>query len=117
MPSLPRPKSFKKTRLPSKPSWLFFLKSAKDVIASPSAAISDVKARDGIVNVVRETRRLQLAIDTVINSPDARAEGFGQVNGPRLSLMASEVSDPLTLKPALTPMLTGPLHACPPRPN
>jgi len=29
-----------------------------------------------------------LAIDTVINSPNARAEGFGQVNGPRLALMA-----------------------------
>ncbi|MEG1770994.1 MAG: taurine ABC transporter permease, partial [Comamonas sp.] len=40
-----------------------------------------------------ETRRLQLAIDTVVNSPDARAEGFGQINAARLSLMASQVSD------------------------
>ena len=52
-----------------------------------------VKARDGIINTALETRRLQLAIDTVINSPDARAEGFGQLNGGRLSLMASQVSD------------------------
>ncbi|GAA4430026.1 ABC transporter substrate-binding protein [Acidovorax lacteus] len=70
-----------------------FAKGAKEVIANPAAAIEHVKARDGIVNVQLETRRLQLAIDTVINSPDARAEGFGQVNPGRLSLMASQVSD------------------------
>ncbi|MFN3375865.1 MAG: ABC transporter substrate-binding protein [Burkholderiaceae bacterium] len=70
-----------------------FAKGAKEVIAHPAAAIEYVKARDGIVNVPLETRRLQLAIDTVINSPDARAEGFGQVNPGRLSLMASQVSD------------------------
>jgi len=70
-----------------------FTKGAKDVIANPAAAIADVKARDGIINVELETRRLQLAIDTVINSPSAREEGFGQIKGPRLSLMASQVSD------------------------
>ncbi|MBY0409442.1 MAG: taurine ABC transporter permease, partial [Burkholderiaceae bacterium] len=60
--------------------------------------IDSVKARDGIVNVPLETRRLQLAIDTVINSPDARAEGFGQVQPARLSLMASQVSDAFNTK-------------------
>ncbi|MEY4662777.1 MAG: hypothetical protein RLZZ239_1250 [Pseudomonadota bacterium] len=75
-----------------------FTKGAKDVIANPAAAIETVKARDGIINVELETRRLQLAIDTVINSPSARAEGFGQVNGPRLTLMASQVSDAFSTK-------------------
>lgn len=75
-----------------------FTKGVKDVIANPAAAIADVKARDGIVNVELETRRLKLAIDTVINSPNARAEGFGQVDGPRLSLMASQVSDAFNTK-------------------
>jgi NitT/TauT family transport system substrate-binding protein len=75
-----------------------FSKGAKDVMANPAAAIADVKARDGIVNVPLETRRLQLAIDTVINSPDARAEGFGQLKAPRLSLMASQVSDAFATK-------------------
>ena len=70
-----------------------FTKGMKDVIANPAQAIADVKARDGIINTELETRRLKLAIDTVINSPDARAEGFGQVNPGRLSLMASQVSD------------------------
>ena len=75
-----------------------FTKGAKDVMADPVKAIETVKARDGIINTELETRRLKLAIDTVINSPDARAEGFGQVKGPRLSLMASQVSDAFNTK-------------------
>jgi len=75
-----------------------FTKGAKDVITDPAKAIESVKARDGIINVALETRRLQLAIDTVINSPSARAEGFGQINGPRLTLMASQVSDAFNTK-------------------
>ena len=39
-----------------------------------------------------------MAIDAVIASPDARAEGFGQVNPGRLSLMASQVSDAFNTK-------------------
>ena len=80
-----------------------FTKGAKDVMANPTAAINDVKARDGILNVPLEIRRLQLAIDTVINSPDARAEGFGQLKGPRLSLMASQVSDAFGTKTRVNP--------------
>ena len=80
-----------------------FAKGAKDVISNPTAAIADVKARDGIVNTELETRRLKLAIDTVINSPNARAEGFGQVNAPRLSLMDSQVSDAFNTKTRVNP--------------
>jgi NitT/TauT family transport system substrate-binding protein len=75
-----------------------FTKGAKEVIANPAAAIEHVRARDGIVNVALETRRLQLAIDTVVNSADARAEGFGQAKPGRLSLMASQVSDAFNTK-------------------
>ncbi|MDM7941558.1 MAG: ABC transporter substrate-binding protein [Hydrogenophaga sp.] len=70
-----------------------FAKGAKDAMANPTAAIETVKARDGIINVPLETRRLQLAIDAVVASPDARKEGFGQVVPGRLALMASQVSD------------------------
>jgi NitT/TauT family transport system substrate-binding protein len=80
-----------------------FAKGMKDVIGNPAAAIGDVKARDGIINVELETRRLKLAIDTVINSSNARAEGFGQVNGPRLALMASQVSDAFATKTRVNP--------------
>jgi NitT/TauT family transport system substrate-binding protein len=75
-----------------------FAKGAKEVIADPAKAIEAVKARDGIINTQLEVRRLQLAIDTVINSPSAREEGFGQVKAPRLALMASQVSDAFKTK-------------------
>ena len=72
--------------------------SPKIIKENPAAAIADVKARDGIINTELETRRLQLAIDTVINSPSAREEGFGQIKAPRLTLMASQVSDAFSTK-------------------
>jgi NitT/TauT family transport system substrate-binding protein len=75
-----------------------FARGVKDVVANPKAAIADVKERDGIINAELETRRLQLAIDTVINTPNAHAEGFGQVSGPRMTLMASQVSDAFNTK-------------------
>ncbi|MEY4713288.1 MAG: hypothetical protein RIS88_2738 [Pseudomonadota bacterium] len=80
-----------------------FTKGAKDVIANPAAAIEHVKQRDGIINTELETRRLKLAIDTVINSADARAEGFGQLNPGRLALMASQVSDAFNTKTRINP--------------
>ena len=80
-----------------------FAQGAKEVMANPTAAIAHVKARDGIVNVPLETRRLQLAIDTVIASPDARQEGFGQIVPSRLSLMASQVSDAYGTKTRVNP--------------
>ena len=75
-----------------------FTRGVKDVIADPAKAIEAVKARDGIINTELETRRLKLAIDTVINSSDAHKEGFGQINPPRLALMASQVSDAFNTK-------------------
>lgn len=75
-----------------------FAKGAKEVMANPDASIQYVKARDGIINEALEKRRLRMAIDAVVASPDARAEGFGQVNPARLSLMASQVSDAFNTK-------------------
>ena len=80
-----------------------FLKGAREVIANPAMAIESVKARDGIINTALETRRLKLAIDTVINSPSARAEGFGTVEPGRLALMASQVSDAFATKTRVDP--------------
>ena len=97
------PKMIKENPAAVKAFLVAFAKGAKDTIADPAAAIAHVKARDGIINVALETRRLQLAIDTVINSPNARAEGFGEVNGPRLSLMASQVSDAFNTKTRVNP--------------
>ena len=92
------PKMIRENPAAVKAFLLAFTKGVKDVIAKPEAAIADVKARDGIINSELETRRLKLAIDTVINSPDAHNEGFGQLNPARLSLMASQVSDAFNTK-------------------
>ena len=80
-----------------------FTKGIKEVMANPDPAIEYVKARDGIINVALETRRLQLAVDSVVASPDARKEGFGQINPGRLSLMASQVSDAYATKNRVDP--------------
>ena len=80
-----------------------FTRGMKDVLANPAAAIAYVKERDGIVNTDLETRRLKLTIDTVVNSPDARAEGFGAAVPGRLSLMASQVSDAFATKTRVNP--------------
>ena len=72
-------------------------------MAHPEASVQHVKERDGIINVELETRRLKLAIDSVINSPDARAEGFGKVVPGRLALMASQVSDAFLTKTRIDP--------------
>ena len=80
-----------------------FTKGAKEVMAKPDDAIQYVKARDGIINTELETRRLKLAINAVVASPDARAEGFGQLRGPRLALMASQVADSFNTKNRINP--------------
>jgi NitT/TauT family transport system substrate-binding protein len=92
------PKLIKENPAAVKAFLLAFTKGAKDVMAKPEVAIQYVKNRDGIINVDLEERRLRMAIDSVINSPDARAEGFGQINPGRMSLMASQVSDAFNTK-------------------
>jgi NitT/TauT family transport system substrate-binding protein len=80
-----------------------FARGMKDVMARPEEAIQSVKARDGIINTELETRRLKMCLDSVVNSPDARAEGFGQVVPQRLALMASQVSDAFGTKTRVNP--------------
>ncbi|MDB5899331.1 MAG: putative type nitrate/sulfonate/bicarbonate transport system, periplasmic component [Ramlibacter sp.] len=80
-----------------------FARGAREVMANPDAAVEYIKQRDGIINVDLEKRRLRMAINDVIDSPDARAEGFGQVNPGRLALMASQVSDAFATKTRVNP--------------
>jgi NitT/TauT family transport system substrate-binding protein len=80
-----------------------FSKGMKDVIADPKAAVATVKARDGIVNEELELRRLKLCLDATVLTADAKAEGFGNVLAPRLSLMASQVSDAYATKERVNP--------------
>ena len=80
-----------------------FVKGAKEAMAKPDEAVAYLKARDGIIDVALESRRLKLAIDSVVASPDARAEGFGQAVPGRLALMASQVSDAFNTKTRVDP--------------
>ncbi len=80
-----------------------FTKGMKDVIADPKAAIATLKARDGLVDTALEERRLKLALDATVLTPDARSEGFGAVMAPRLSLMGSQVSDAFATKERVNP--------------
>jgi len=70
-----------------------FAKASRDVMANPEAAIKVLKERDGLIDEKLELRRLKLAIASAIATPHAKAEGYGQVYSPRLTLMASQVSD------------------------
>jgi len=97
------PKLIKENPQAVKAFLLAFAKGAKEVMAKPDDAIEFVKARDGIINVELEKRRLRMAIDAVVASPDARAEGFGQVVPGRLALMASQVSDAFSTKTRVDP--------------
>ena len=82
-----------------------FSKGMRDVISDPRGSIATVKARDGIIDTALEERRLRLALDASVLTPDARAEGFGMALGPRLSLMASQVSDAYGTKERVNPDL------------
>ncbi len=97
------PKMIKENPAAVKAFLLAFTKGIKEVMANPDPSIDYVKARDGIINVDLEKRRLRMAIDAVVASPDARAEGFGQAVPGRMALMASQVSDAYGTKTRIDP--------------
>jgi len=80
-----------------------FARGAAEVIADPAASIEYVRQRDGIINVPLEERRLRLALEASVQTADARAEGFGRVDPPRLTLMASQVSDAFQTETTIDP--------------
>jgi NitT/TauT family transport system substrate-binding protein len=78
-------------------------RATKDVVANPDAHIQYVKQRDGLIDEKLELRRLKLAIESSIATPDARAEGFGDIARPRLALMASQVATAFNTKDRIDP--------------
>ena len=75
-----------------------FAQGAKEAIANPEAAIASLKAKDGLVNAPLEVKRLNLTIETAIDSQGARAEGFGRLRPERLQKMAEQVASAYTTK-------------------
>ncbi|HVL56831.1 MAG TPA: ABC transporter substrate-binding protein [Burkholderiaceae bacterium] len=75
-----------------------FTRATRDVLADPEGHVKYVKQRDPIIDEALELRRLKLAIQSTIATPDAKADGFGDINPERLALMASQVSETFALK-------------------
>jgi len=65
----------------------------KDTIADPKAAITYVKARDGIIDSAIEERRLRLFLDNFIATPNARRQGLGDVDPARLRSNIVQITD------------------------
>jgi NitT/TauT family transport system substrate-binding protein len=80
-----------------------FTKGMKDVLADPDGAIKYVKERDALVDEALEKRRMRLAIDTVIATPTAKADGVGSVQPARLNDMVAQVSAAFELKNPVKP--------------
>ncbi|MGP9766227.1 ABC transporter substrate-binding protein [Halomonas sp. AOP13-D3-9] len=80
-----------------------FNRALGDTIADPEAAIEYVKNRDGLINVEMETRRLKLAIDGVVDTPEVRENGVGGVDDQRLEQSIQLVADAYELESIPTP--------------
>ncbi len=75
-----------------------FTKGMKDVLADPDGSIRYVKERDALIDETLEKRRMKLAIDSVIVTPEAKANGLGDVTPTRLADMVTQVSQAFEIK-------------------
>ena len=80
-----------------------FTKGMQDVLADPDASIKYVKERDALIDETLEKRRMKLAIESVIATPDAKTEGIGGVTAARLNDMVTQVSSAFELKNPVKP--------------
>ena len=70
----------------------------KDVLADPDGSIRYVKERDALIDETLEKRRMKLALDSVIVTPEAKANGLGDVTPTRLADMVTQVSQAFEIK-------------------
>ncbi|WP_447554491.1 ABC transporter substrate-binding protein [Vreelandella sp. EE22] len=70
-----------------------FNRALKETLEDPEAAIEYVQNRDDLIDVDMETRRLRLALDSVVNTPDARQNGVGDVDEERLEQAINLVAE------------------------
>jgi NitT/TauT family transport system substrate-binding protein len=74
-------------------------KGIRDVIQNPDAAIDQVlKGRDPLIDATLEKRRLRLALDTVVATPNTRANGVGDIDRPRFAVTVVKVAEAFNLK-------------------
>lgn len=75
-----------------------FTKGMKEVLADSDASIKFVKERDALIDETLEKRRMKLAIESVIATPEAKRDGLGGVTPQRLDSMVTQVSSAFEVK-------------------
>jgi len=70
-----------------------FNKALKEVIADPAASIAYVKERDPLINVEQETRRLKLALESSVITPEVKNIGLGAVTPDRMQRSLAETAE------------------------
>jgi NitT/TauT family transport system substrate-binding protein len=73
-------------------------KGVRDVLANPDESIKYVKERDPLIDEALERRRLKLAIDMVIATPEFKSSGIGAVNKLKLEDTVAQVVSAFGLK-------------------
>ena len=74
-----------------------FNKALKEVSANPAAAIAYVKERDPLINADLETRRLKLALDSSVVTPEVKLNGLGAVTPERMQRSIAETAEAYAL--------------------
>ncbi|MBS0348001.1 MAG: ABC transporter substrate-binding protein [Proteobacteria bacterium] len=74
-----------------------FNKALKETIAKPEAAVPAVKERDPLIDAGLETRRLKLAIESSIVTPEVKQIGLGAVTPDRLKRSMAETAEAYAL--------------------
>lgn len=74
------------------------VRGIREVLADPEAAVQYVRARDPLIDVGLELRRLKMAIDVSMATPAAKSSGIGAVNKLRLEESTAAVVTAFGLK-------------------
>ncbi|MGM0615895.1 MAG: ABC transporter substrate-binding protein [Pseudomonadota bacterium] len=74
-----------------------FNRALGETLDDPDAAIDYVRKRDELIDLEMETRRLKLALDSVVDTPDARENGVGDIDTQRLAEAIQLVGDAYSL--------------------
>lgn len=75
-----------------------FNKAVQETLADPVSAAQYVKAQDALIDLPLETRRLKLAFDQLVVTPETKKIGLGDVDGKRLENSIHEVVAAFELK-------------------
>ncbi|GAA5167195.1 ABC transporter substrate-binding protein [Viridibacterium curvum] len=74
-----------------------FNKALKETIANPDAAAEFVKKQDALVDLPLETRRLKMALSSVVVTPEAKSVGLGGVTADRMARSLKETAEAYAL--------------------